>query len=236
MLQLVFLFLTIAAQAVVGGSFAEKMATNKSLRPQVRSRSGLFRIIPSCGEQPKKLYHENLGVTENGYWVEAKDLKAGDVLLDANSELSCLIAKERVEYPAGITVYNFTIDGNHDYFVIAQTAELGQTCVLVHNAKYSQTNSTNLRNLGLQGVNLNGKSHNAGRKLLENRGFTLTTTQTGRKEFTKTINGKIVKISFNSGGALGYGQKLHWHIDVDGYDLHFNAMGRENRNRHIPAN
>jgi hypothetical protein len=34
------------------------------------------------------LYHENLGVTEYGYWVEAKDLKVGDVFLGANGELS----------------------------------------------------------------------------------------------------------------------------------------------------
>jgi hypothetical protein len=34
----------------------------------------------------------------------------------------------------GITVYNFTVDGNHDYFVIAQEYEFEQTCILVHNA------------------------------------------------------------------------------------------------------
>jgi hypothetical protein len=30
------------------------------------------------------LYHENIGVTEHGYWVEAKDLRVGDVFLGAN--------------------------------------------------------------------------------------------------------------------------------------------------------
>jgi hypothetical protein len=40
---------------------------------------------------------------------------------------------ERVVFPDGIKVYNFTVDGNHNYFVIAQTDEFGQTCVLVHN-------------------------------------------------------------------------------------------------------
>jgi hypothetical protein len=82
------------------------------------------------------LYHENIGVTEDGYWVEAKDLKVGDVFIGANGALSTLVNKERVEFANGITVYNFTVDGNHDYFVIAQTAELGQTSVLVHNAGY----------------------------------------------------------------------------------------------------
>ncbi|MDR3196704.1 MAG: HINT domain-containing protein, partial [Planctomycetaceae bacterium] len=71
------------------------------------------------------LYHENLGITEHGYWVEAKDLRAGDVFLDANGELSSLVSTERVEFPEGITVYNFTVDGNHDYFVIAQEYEFG---------------------------------------------------------------------------------------------------------------
>ena len=80
------------------------------------------------------LYHENVGPTEHGFWVEAKDLRDGDVFLGANGELSTLIATERVVFPDGVKVYNFTVDGNHDYFVIAATDEFGQTCVLVHNA------------------------------------------------------------------------------------------------------
>ena len=80
------------------------------------------------------LYHENVGPTEHGFWVEAKDLREGDVVLGANGESSTLIAVERVVFPEGIKVYNFTVDGNHNYFVIAQTGEYGQTCVLVHNA------------------------------------------------------------------------------------------------------
>jgi hypothetical protein len=79
------------------------------------------------------LYHGDLGPGLNGYWVEAKDLREGDVLLGVNGELSTVVSNERVEFPDGITVYNFTVDGNHDYFVIAQTDEFGQTCVLVHN-------------------------------------------------------------------------------------------------------
>ena len=30
------------------------------------------------------LYHENVGPTEHGYWVEAKDLREGDVFVSAN--------------------------------------------------------------------------------------------------------------------------------------------------------
>ena len=83
------------------------------------------------------LYHEGVAPTENGYWVEAKDLREGDIFLGANGELSTLVSSERQEFPDGITVYNFSVDGNHDYFVIAQTGEYGQTCILVHNAKIS---------------------------------------------------------------------------------------------------
>jgi hypothetical protein len=79
------------------------------------------------------MYHGNLEITENGFWVEAKDLRVGDVFLGANGELSVLVDSTRVEFDGNIAVYNFSIDGNHDYFVIAK-GDYGQTCVLVHNA------------------------------------------------------------------------------------------------------
>ena len=80
------------------------------------------------------LYHGNMEPGLNGYWVEAKDLCEGDIFLGANGELLTFVSMERVEFPDGITVYNFTVDGNHNYFVIAENDEFGQTCVLVHNA------------------------------------------------------------------------------------------------------
>jgi len=82
------------------------------------------------------LHHNNIAPTEHGFWVEAKDLREGDVFLGANGELSTVVSIERVEYPDGIAVYNLTVDGNHSYFVIAQCDELGQTSILVHNAQY----------------------------------------------------------------------------------------------------
>jgi len=81
------------------------------------------------------LYHANIGPTENGFWVEAKDLREGDVFLGANGELLTLVDMERVEFPDGVTVYNFTVEGNHNYFVIAACDEYGQTSILVHNAE-----------------------------------------------------------------------------------------------------
>ena len=78
-------------------------------------------------------YHENVEPGLNGFGVEAKDLREGDVLLGANGELLTFVSKERVELEESLTVYNFTVSGNHNYFVFAETDEYGQTCVLVHN-------------------------------------------------------------------------------------------------------
>gem|GEM_PF-2094000 len=80
------------------------------------------------------LYHENIAPGLNGFWVEAKDLREGDVFVGANGELSVLVSAERVVFPENVKVYNFTVEGNHNYFVIAATDEFGQTCILVHNA------------------------------------------------------------------------------------------------------
>ncbi len=80
------------------------------------------------------LYHENLEPGLNGYWVEAKDLRVGDVFLGADGELSTLTNIVRVEQNGGIAVFNFEVEGNHNYFILAKEYDYGQTCVLVHNA------------------------------------------------------------------------------------------------------
>ena len=50
------------------------------------------------------LYHENLEPGLNGFWVEAKDLRTGDVFFGANGELSTLTNIVRVEQSGGIAV------------------------------------------------------------------------------------------------------------------------------------
>jgi len=80
-------------------------------------------------------YHENLGVTEHGFWVEAKDLRVGDVFLGANGELSTLTNIVRVEQDGGIAVFNFKVEGNHNYFILAKEFGFGQSCVLAHNSE-----------------------------------------------------------------------------------------------------
>jgi len=42
----------------------------------------------------------------------------------------------RVEQNGGINVFNFEVDGNHNYFILAKEYEYGQTCVLVHNTQW----------------------------------------------------------------------------------------------------
>ena len=79
------------------------------------------------------LYHENMEAGPNGYWVHAKDLKVGDIFLGANGELSTLTNIVRIEQEGGIGIFNFSVEGNHNYFILAKEHENGQTCVLVHN-------------------------------------------------------------------------------------------------------
>jgi len=80
------------------------------------------------------IYHENLEAGQNGFWVEAKDLHVGDIFLGANGESSTLTNIVRVEQEGGIGIFNFTVEGNHNYFILAKDFEFGQSCVLVHNA------------------------------------------------------------------------------------------------------
>ena len=90
------------------------------------------------------LYHENMTPTDCGYWVEAKDLRVGDVFLGADGRLSTLTNAVRIEQCGGINVFNFTVDGNHNYFVLAKDFGYGQSCVLVHNAGYFPSKADDL--------------------------------------------------------------------------------------------
>jgi hypothetical protein len=94
-----------------------------------------------------------------------------------------------------------------------------------------------LKTMGLEGVDLAGRSFNTGRKALENAGFSLTeTTATGRKVFTHPKTG--AKVMYDSGDALVGNQAPHWHI----FDKAGNQYGRSGRvvsgsenAAHIPA-
>jgi len=100
------------------------------------------------------LYHEDVTPTEHGYWVEAKDLQVGDVFLGANGELSTLTNLVRVEQDGGIAVFNFTVEGNHNYYILAKEYEYGQSCILVHNATwYHGTDSVSAQSIKEKGLN-----------------------------------------------------------------------------------
>lgn len=168
--------------------------------------------------------HDNLFVTENGYYVEAKDLKIGDIFIGPNGEASVLVDTRREAHPEGIDVYNFKVADNSNYFVIANYADFqnGAEPVLVHNAKCTQQAAGNMRSLGLEGIALSHKSYNSERKILERAGFKMTrVTETGRKVFTNTQR-KGVEIYYDSRKALVNRQKNHWHIkDENNYYTRF---------------
>jgi len=60
-------------------------------------------------------------------WIEAGKMRAGDLVQSIQGDWRRVMAITQVE--AQETVYNFTVDQNHDYFV-------GETGFLVHNAKF----------------------------------------------------------------------------------------------------
>lgn len=67
-----------------------------------------------------KFYEKNRG------WIEAKDLRVDDILINSSNEETRVVKVEREESKGIQEVYNLQIDGNHNYFV-------GLDCILVHN-------------------------------------------------------------------------------------------------------
>lgn len=69
--------------------------------------------------------HPFYSLSEGG-WVEAGNLRKGDVVLDAYGNAVCVKFTQTVHHSTAVTVYNFTVENNHTYFV-------GDDAVLVHN-------------------------------------------------------------------------------------------------------
>ena len=59
-------------------------------------------------------------------WIDAIDLRAGDILVKSNGEYVVVEAIEHELLESPITVYNFEVEDFHTYYV-------GDTSVLVHN-------------------------------------------------------------------------------------------------------
>jgi len=55
--------------------------------------------------------------TARGGWTPAKELQPGDVFRQANGDAATLLATLYIEEPDGVAVYNFEVDGAHNYFV-----------------------------------------------------------------------------------------------------------------------
>ncbi|MGL6194202.1 MAG: hypothetical protein ACRC2T_05205 [Thermoguttaceae bacterium] len=57
-------------------------------------------------------------------------------------------------------VFNFTVEGNHNYFVLEKDYDYGQTCVLVHNANCVHVTSSIKNNPRLvKESQIAGRSH-----------------------------------------------------------------------------
>jgi hypothetical protein len=105
-------------------------------KPDLERMAREMVTVENVGHEDIELFDENLAVTENGFYVEAKNLRVGDRFLDSSENLLTLIDTRREEFPNGITVYNFTVEDDHNYFVIAnyEAFQNGAQPVLVHNS------------------------------------------------------------------------------------------------------
>jgi len=70
----------------------------------------------------------------------------------------------RVEQSGGINVFNFTVAGNHNYFILTKEYGLGQTSVLVHNACGSEKACStklreNMKKAGVYDHTAKGQAH-----------------------------------------------------------------------------
>ncbi|MBX7058879.1 MAG: peptidoglycan DD-metalloendopeptidase family protein [Leptospirales bacterium] len=93
----------------------------------VRQTDRIYHVRYSNGAEFETTFNHEFYVKDAG-WVQAKQLRAGDVSLLANGGermIAGVNGEARYE-----TVYNFEVQDNHSYFV-------GRDAVLVHNLAYS---------------------------------------------------------------------------------------------------
>ena len=81
------------------------------------------KVLKVTGEH--RIYiKNNYGI--NGEWIEVKDLKVGDKLMDKDNDIYMISLIKRYKY--NNTVYNFEVEDNHNYYVTTDN-------YLVHNRK-----------------------------------------------------------------------------------------------------
>lgn len=79
------------------------------------------------GETITTTYEHPFYLPKYSGWIQAGELRVGDAVFTANNELAYVEDVEIVTHEVPVTVYNFTVENDHTYFV-------GQNSVLVHNA------------------------------------------------------------------------------------------------------
>jgi hypothetical protein len=92
--------------------------------------AGVTRTIATTDEHPFW--------TEEDGWKPSKDLETSDELQQIDGETAILLTTLRAEEPNGVAVYNFEVEGAHNYFVASANTIRGPPegvfdAVLVHN-------------------------------------------------------------------------------------------------------
>lgn len=102
------------------------------------NKKELKKVVGTSTKQTREIYEirvNNTIINSTGIhpyyvidkgWVEAQDLNIKDKLYSARIQFALLQNKNKKLYDEEITVYNFTVEDNHNYFVSKQE-------ILVHN-------------------------------------------------------------------------------------------------------
>jgi hypothetical protein len=103
---------------------------------RVSNHLRILRIRASDGtEQELRTTDEHPFWVPGEGWLQAGKLKVGSGLLRYDGAPAIVRAAWRESYPNGVPVYNFEVEGQHNYFV-AEHASSG--AVLVHNQHYTE--------------------------------------------------------------------------------------------------
>ncbi len=89
---------------------------------RVRAGSGAEQTIETTDDHP-------FFVVGHG-WSAARDLVPGDRLTQPDGEMAEVAATERRDHPEGVPVFNFEVEGTHNYFVARSPDD---AFVLAHN-------------------------------------------------------------------------------------------------------
>ena len=155
--------------------------THRIVRVAIDSGDGVIDgHIESTGQHPYW--------TQNRGWQYAEDLQVGDVLLDADSDVSYIVdvTIEKRDSPT----YNLSIDDVQTYFVVA-----GEQSVLVHNVDPFRFSSESNRWHGPNGQFVESPSAGQMRDWARSQGWTNThTTPAGFETWSDANGQKRMKI------------------------------------------